>query len=297
MSEPDYRRRRREKTEKDQKSAEREHDKAAEQSYVEQIISAIRGVIQNLSRQHDEDDSEKEWERTWRKLEVFGLWFAAGVGLLAVIISSCDSHRQLHEAHISLIASERAFVFVREFQAVSLKDGEMKVFPVWENRGSTQTRGLRLDTICGSDEKAVVAALFDDPHVTYQYIDGFGGTLGPKDTAPWRRNACKFPTSEIERINSGKERRYIGVIAAYFDALSQSPMSGKYRYVTLRCAQITKIEDGAPDNILVDTRACRIVGSNCADEDCKEWAVELKRRGIIRSYGQALKNEGPEDKD
>jgi hypothetical protein len=91
MSEPEKQRIEGEKTAENQEQSQREEDEAAENARVEKIVDAIEGVIQGIDRQSDENNPDKKWEHKWRKAEVLGLWFAAAIGLTAVIVSSIDS--------------------------------------------------------------------------------------------------------------------------------------------------------------------------------------------------------------
>lgn len=94
MSEPEYRRIRREKAGKNQEAANRKDKAAAEEARVEQIIGALNSVVERIDRQQNENTPEIQWEHKWRKREVWGLWAAAAVGLGATIVSSVDSHQQ-----------------------------------------------------------------------------------------------------------------------------------------------------------------------------------------------------------
>lgn len=57
-------------------------------------IAAIAAFV--LSRQQ-ERDAEREWDKKWRRLEVVGIWVAAGVGVAAIIWSVVSSSGQLSE--------------------------------------------------------------------------------------------------------------------------------------------------------------------------------------------------------
>jgi ribosomal protein L17 len=73
---------------------------AAIDTYLPKIVAALEGINQRLDRDYDERKPDKNWERKWRRLEVVGLWFAAAVGVGAIIWSGVDAGRQLKEAKL-----------------------------------------------------------------------------------------------------------------------------------------------------------------------------------------------------
>jgi hypothetical protein len=95
--EPEYRRRRREEAEQNQHYADREWDEATKKAQVEKIAVAIKGVDKALKRAEDEDENcpKNKSERRWKIGEISGLWAAAAVGLIAVIIGNIDASHQL----------------------------------------------------------------------------------------------------------------------------------------------------------------------------------------------------------
>lgn len=117
MVEPEHRRIHREKADKNQKEADRKNDAAAEKSYVEQIVGAINSVVERIDRQQNENTPEIQWEHKWRKREVWGLWIAAGVGLIAIVVSSIDARQARTEMRGQLDemrAEQRAWVSVQQ---------------------------------------------------------------------------------------------------------------------------------------------------------------------------------------
>ena len=94
-----YRRRIREKAEKQKQDAEREQNKSAEQAKVGQIVAAIERVTEKLDRQADENTPQKKRERTWQHAEVIGLWVAATVGIAAIAVANHDSEKQFTAIH------------------------------------------------------------------------------------------------------------------------------------------------------------------------------------------------------
>ena len=92
--EPEYRRRLRQKAEQQQSNAQHKEWETAQESRTNELSAAVHRIEEELRRANDQDSPHKRSERWWNKWEVLGLWAAAAIGALAVIISSCDSHRQ-----------------------------------------------------------------------------------------------------------------------------------------------------------------------------------------------------------
>jgi hypothetical protein len=60
----------------------------------ESVASAIRGFRELWKRNADHDDTDRQREHLWHRREVYGLWAAAIVGVVAITVSSIDSHDQ-----------------------------------------------------------------------------------------------------------------------------------------------------------------------------------------------------------
>lgn len=58
-------------------------------------IFAVKAIVQQLIGRNDQTDADKKWEKKWRRLEVWGLYTAAAVGVAAIYWSGHDSERQL----------------------------------------------------------------------------------------------------------------------------------------------------------------------------------------------------------
>jgi hypothetical protein len=67
---------------------------APEDTYKKDVINSIKSVVQELQRQNDEANPRNIRERRLRMAEVIGLWLAAGIGLVAVIVASLDARGQ-----------------------------------------------------------------------------------------------------------------------------------------------------------------------------------------------------------
>lgn len=156
--EPEYRRRRREEAEQNQRYADREWDEATKDAQVNKIIIAIKGVVEKLERAEDKETPKNKDERRWKKREVLGLWAAAAVGVAAIVVGNIDaSHqrdvmqRQLDEMRkqrIATAAQLRASM-TREQRSVNPIDSNNNlagpgeqiagwiISPSWTNAGST----------------------------------------------------------------------------------------------------------------------------------------------------------------
>jgi hypothetical protein len=94
---PEYRRRIRENAQKHKESADKERQKAERESEHEDLATAIHAVEQELHRSSDENAPQKKSDRRWERAGIIGLWAAAIVGVVAIIMGNLDSGRQLDE--------------------------------------------------------------------------------------------------------------------------------------------------------------------------------------------------------
>src|SRR5579871_1156564 len=92
--EPEYRRRVRQKAEEDERQARHERKEATQDRRVEKAVAALEALQEKIDRYADENSPQNKSKRRWDKLEVFGLWAAAAVGLIAVYVASNDSQGQ-----------------------------------------------------------------------------------------------------------------------------------------------------------------------------------------------------------
>lgn len=77
-----------------QQQAHDERDSPAENAGVRNPIAEIYRAVQQRRRPEQKREPDKEWERKWRRREVYALWIAAAVGVAAIIISTRDSSNQ-----------------------------------------------------------------------------------------------------------------------------------------------------------------------------------------------------------
>jgi type II secretory pathway pseudopilin PulG len=92
--EAEYRRRIREKTEKEENRSQNERYRAAESADIHEIILAIKAIDEKFNRENHKEHTRKKWDRFWEIAGVAGLWIAAAVGIVAVLVSSYDSGEQ-----------------------------------------------------------------------------------------------------------------------------------------------------------------------------------------------------------
>lgn len=92
--EPEYRWRRRQEAEKNENQANREWDKATQDTNIRKIITSIDRIVEYLDRAEDEHSPKNQDDRRWKRREVLGLWAAAAVGVGAVWFGNHDATEQ-----------------------------------------------------------------------------------------------------------------------------------------------------------------------------------------------------------
>ena len=161
--EPEYRRRVRENRENEKRQSERERNEASQDARIEKIIASIEGIVKQIDRYTDEKTPENRCKRRWDKGEVIGLWAAAAVGIVAILVGSDDSsgqrgimQRQLTEMEqqrLMTIAQTRAEVQMSQpvitayvENGMPAKPGEKAagwhISPRWVNSGATKALDL-----------------------------------------------------------------------------------------------------------------------------------------------------------
>jgi hypothetical protein len=91
--EPEYRRRIREKTEKDQDKTKYKRHGTTEGSNIHEIVSAIEAIDKKYDRESNKQNARHKWDRLWEVLGVVGLWVAAAVGVAAIWYGASDSEK------------------------------------------------------------------------------------------------------------------------------------------------------------------------------------------------------------
>jgi hypothetical protein len=161
--EPEYRRRRREEAKENQRSADRERDEATKNSHVEKIIAALNGIIENLKGSQDEKSPKNTGDRRRHVWEIGGLWAAATVGLLAIIIGNHDASQQIGimQSQLNEMKSQRIITIAqtranlrRDTSVHALTEGRkpantgekiigFEFSPYWNNAGNTDAIDYR----------------------------------------------------------------------------------------------------------------------------------------------------------
>jgi hypothetical protein len=113
--EPEYRRRIREKAEKDQHASEAAKREAKNEGYLGNITVVIQRVEQELQRveqeirtSNDEHTPQKNRDRCWERFGFLGLWFAGIVGIAAIFFGTRDAGEQRKVMQDQLAAMQSA---------------------------------------------------------------------------------------------------------------------------------------------------------------------------------------------
>ena len=92
--EPEYRRRIREKAEKEEQKSADERQETAKRADIHEIVAAIKAIDQKYDRESHKHNTRHKWDRLWEVLGVMGLWIAAAVGIAAIYIGTHDASEQ-----------------------------------------------------------------------------------------------------------------------------------------------------------------------------------------------------------
>lgn len=92
--EPEYRRRIREKAEKNNNDSNNERDRATKSTDIHKIVLAIKAIDEKYDRERHKDRTRKKWDRFWEVMGVAGLWLAAAVGIIAIWYGTRDASGQ-----------------------------------------------------------------------------------------------------------------------------------------------------------------------------------------------------------
>jgi len=273
---PEYRRRIREKAEKNKQEAIDEGERAAKRADIHEIVAAIEAINQKYDSETHKAESRHKWDRLWEVLGVAGLWIDAAVGIAAILYGTHDAKKQRGVMSDQLIAmrgqldafaaSQRAFVtMVRldsDIGVIHASTGAAEnwvILPLWENSGNTSTAQLSIATACGVFEWEL-----DDP---FAYIDWSKNVnpaiIGPKGRGHAGHCPTYIDTNIISSVNVQKWFFYIVGRACYQDILNKGIW-----HATDFSARITAfIKNG---NILKFTGQ-NSGPHNCADTDCPDY--------------------------
>jgi hypothetical protein len=131
--EPEYHRRIREKTEKDQQTAKTKRQESDNKYNTEKVTAAIKRVEEELGRTNNEQTPQKKRDRCWERFGFLGLWFAGFVGIAAICVGTHDASEQrgvmqgqLEIAQKTLVMTERPWLYVNgniEFVVLNYRSG------------------------------------------------------------------------------------------------------------------------------------------------------------------------------
>jgi hypothetical protein len=140
-NEPEYRRRIREKAEKDQQKAETERQKATDNTKQYEIARSIYAGVQEYQRYTNEERSRTQGDRFWEKAGVFGLWLAAAVGIAAIWVGTHDASEQRGMMQRQLGEMKKAGADTRTLADVSQKTLVMSERPWLYINGNIDVTG------------------------------------------------------------------------------------------------------------------------------------------------------------
>jgi hypothetical protein len=138
--EAEYRRRAREKAAQDKQEADRERDKAAEYAHKQKIVVALNSLNEKIDGYQNQPHPKPKREWPWKLAETLGLWLAAAVGAIAVLVGNHDATDQRTVMQGQLDSMENAQRPWISFSAdlVPIKSGEpLKLTIQWKNVGHT----------------------------------------------------------------------------------------------------------------------------------------------------------------
>jgi hypothetical protein len=110
--EPEYRRRIREKAEKQKAETNKENWEAANNARVGDLAAAIHRVEQKFDSEKSNNSPQKRSDRCWERAGVVGILAAAAAGVAAIIVGNNDSAHQLSEMR----TEQRPWVYAEEVE-------------------------------------------------------------------------------------------------------------------------------------------------------------------------------------
>lgn len=157
--EPEYRRRIREETENNKRQAERVEGDTERDKQVEKLIVSISEIKHQLEQGAADDKSYRKGERRRHLWEIAMLATAAAVGLIAILVSSYDSHEQ-RTVMADQVSAMRAQIAIMEDDSAARRSELMAIVelkllinmhaglawaitPRWTNLGKTNAVGAK----------------------------------------------------------------------------------------------------------------------------------------------------------
>jgi hypothetical protein len=170
------------------------------------------------------------------------------------------------ESADSLIAGNRAFVFVNRWMFGSLPGSDLKywVGPEWGNSGNTPPRNLRTHVRCEFKDSALSDDFNFHYHVTEEEV--FTAFLGPHANIQGARLPLDgISASECLAIKGGTKFLYLMGWVKYFDIFHESK-----EHITRFCVRVEVLGDPQLPSMGLKFGFVPHPENNCADEDCKE---------------------------
>lgn len=255
--EPEYRRRIREKAEKDQQTTNNERDAAAKRSYQYEIVRALYTVIQEYHRRNAEERAKRQGDRFWEIAGVAGLWLAAFVGVAAIIVGNGDSARQRDVMQRQFNVGERAYVFFYDTHFERGPNNFQQLVKRVQNSGNTSTYHLIGSVQCINVNSNTTVG---DPFNLFVWNsnDMMPIIIGPKqqrDLLPRDTTSCDISQDVVNKIYSGSTLRFVAGEVVYYDRIN--PI----------CRRVTQF---AEQIVIRGTVMSAIPRGkhNCADEEC-----------------------------
>ena len=193
---------------------------------------------------------------------------------LAAVISTMSLALSLFALFVTYnvtVATQRAFVFIKDFQIYSLRDA-IVIIPRWQNTGSTPTRGMVNYANWKFFEGRDIPNDFAFPD-----LDATGNPIGNRDqvTTPMFigpkgeafSETLRIPVQIFERARAGEGRIYIWGWTTYQDVFW---LSGEHRTKYCNEVQVTGLEVNADTRQVIAGVSFRLHRKhNCIDGDCK----------------------------
>jgi hypothetical protein len=184
--------------------------------------------------------------------------------------------RSADVAEQSLVSTQRAFVFMRGFNGIALTDQEQKVaiwkiWPVWENSGTTPSRQL-FNHVSWMPIEGDIPADFSFPDIWSPGISTEQTRLflGPK--ASINGQSVAIPIGHLLEVVAGKKRVFVWGWAEYDDVFPHTPP-----HRTEFCIELIVVSDPEVANFN-HLSAALYTRHNGAEEECHHTARPAAKR-------------------